>query len=159
MVDTSDFILLVAALFIFAILQLGYSGTLLRNSSSQVESELEYSGLALAQNLVEESRTMAFDEVRVGPYVPVSNPGELSSIGSDAGEVYPHFDDFDDFNQFSRSDTTQDGVYNVKAWVDYVNPDNVREVSTTKTFVKRMRVQVVSEIGDTVAVSYVRKYY
>ena len=159
MVDTSDFILLVAALFIFAILQLDYSGTLLRNARSQVTSEMEYSGLALAQNIVDEARVKAFDEIRVGPYVPISSPSQLSSIGTETGEVYPEFDDFDDYHNYTRTDTTQDGIYRTNVRVNYVDPANVNQVSANNTYIKRMQVQVVSEMGDTVGVSYIRKYY
>ncbi len=159
MVDTSDFILLVAALFIFAILQVAFSGALVRNSQNQVDTELQYTGLALSQDIVDDSRLKAFDEIRVGPYVPVLSPAELSSIGPEPGETYPNFDDFDDYDQFTRVDTTRHGVYRTLVTVDYMNPANLREVSAVKTFYKRMMVQVVAEMGDTVAVSYVRKYY
>ncbi len=158
MVDTSDFILLVAALFIFAIMQINFSGSLIRSTQNQVDTELNYTALALAQDIADESRLKAFDEVRVGYYVPVTSTSDLSTLGTDS-EVYPNFDDFDDFHNYTRVDSTRNGVYTSTVTVDYMDPTNLRQVSVNKTYYKRMMVKVASEMGDTVAVSYIRRYY
>ncbi|MCW9706809.1 hypothetical protein [Fodinibius salsisoli] len=157
MVDTSDFILLIAALFIFAMLQLGLNSVLLNNSKVMVRTELDYTAVALAQNMADESRRKAFDE---NEGISLSVPGDFSStLGPEVGESYPDFNDFDDYHNYSRTDTTEHGVYEIQCTVDYVSTSNLKEPSAVKTPYKRLLVEVVSETKDTVAVTYIKPYY
>lgn len=158
MVDTSEYILLVAALFIFAMLQLGLTSVLLHNNKTMVKTELDYTAVALAQNIADESRRKAFDEAAVGSYVPLSD-ADFSDLGPEAGEVYPNFDDFDDYHGYSRVDTMQHGIYKTSCRVEYMTASDLKLVSTLKTAFKRLHVQVVSETNDTVAVTYIKSYY
>lgn len=158
MVDTSEYILLVAALFIFAMLQLGLTRVLLNNNKTMVKSELDYTAVALAQNIADESRVKAFDEASTGAYVPLE-VSDFSTIGPEAGEVYPYFDDFDDYDGFTRTDNTQHGIYQTTCWVDYMNESDMSIIAAVKTPIKRLHVQVVSETKDTVAVTYIKSYY
>lgn len=158
MVDTSDYILLIAALFIFAMLQLGLNKVLLQNSKTMVKTELDYTAVALAQNIADESRRKPFDEnVLVGGNIDV--PGDFSLILGPESEVYPNFDDFDDYSGYSRTDATEHGVYETTCRVDYMMESDLSQVSAIPTQHKRLLVQVVSETDDTVAVTYIKSYY
>ncbi|SMO85255.1 type IV pilus modification PilV family protein [Fodinibius sediminis] len=159
MVDTSEHILLVAALFIFALLQLGLTRVLLNNNKAMVRTELDYTAVALAQNIADESRTKAFDEASTGSYIPLKVPDDFSLIGSDMGETYPYFDDFDDYHNYTRTDTTQHGIYKTKCRVEYMQESDLSQVSSVKTAYKRLHVEVVSETQDTVGVTYIKSYY
>lgn len=159
MVDTSDFLLLVGALFIFSLLQLNLNSVLLNNNKVMVKTELDYTAVALAQNITDETREKAFDENAVGPYIPLKVPDGFSVIGPDAGEVYPNFDDFDDYDNYTRTDTTAHGIYKTTCKVDYMVDGNLSQVAAVKTPYKRLLVRVVSETADTVAVTYIKSYY
>ncbi len=158
MVDTSEHILLIAALFIFAMLQLGLTRVLLNNSNVMVKTELDYTAVALAQNIADESRKKAFDEAATGPYTPLEVT-DFSEPGPEAGEEYPNFDDFDDYDGYTRIDETQRGSYETICRVEYMNGSDLTEVSSVKTAYKRLYVQVVSETYDTTAVTYIKSYY
>lgn len=157
MVDTSDFILLVASLFIFAMLQLGLNSVLLNNGKMMVQTELDYTAVALAQNIADESRRKAFDE---NEGATLSIPGDFSTtLGPEAGDTYPNFNDFDDYDGYSRTETTEHGVYDISCTVDYVSTSNLKETSAVNTQFKRLLVEVISETKDTVAVTYIKPYY
>ncbi len=158
MVDSSEYILLVASMFIFAMLQLGLTSVLLNNTKTMVKSELDYTAVALAQNIADESRSKAFDEAAVGSLKSLKD-SDFSSLGPDAGEVYPYFDDFDDYHNYTRTDTTQTGIFKTSCRVDYMQENDLKQVSVLKTSFKRLFVQVVSETKDTVAVTYIKSYY
>jgi len=159
MVDTSDFILLVAALFIYSLLQLNLNSVLLNNNRVMAKTERDYTAVALAQNIADESREKAFDEGSVGVYIPLKVE-DFSVIGPEAGEVYPFFDDIDDYNNYSRVDTTESGIYTTLCKVDYMVEGNLNQVSAVKTPYKRLYVQVISNVtDDTVAVTYIKSYY
>jgi hypothetical protein len=158
MVDTSEYILLVTALFIFAMLQLGLTSVLLNNSKTMIKTELDYTAVALAQDIADESRIKAFDEASTGKYIPLKE-SDFSTIGPETGEVYPNFDDIDDYHNYTRTDTTQHGIYRTSCRVDYMQPGKMDQASMVKTAFKRLHVQVVSEMSDTVAVTYIKSYY
>lgn len=158
MVDTSEHILLVAALFIFAMLQLVLTRVLLNNSQTMIKTELDYTAVALAQNIADESRQQAFDEATTGPYTPLEI-SDFSEPGPDAGEEYPNFDDFDDYHGYTSINDTQYGSYETICRVEYMNGSDLTEVSPVKTAYKRLYVQVVSETYDTTAVTYIKSYY
>lgn len=159
MLDTSEHILLVAALFIFALLQLGLTRLLLNNNKTIIRTELDYTAVALAQNIVDQSRGKAFDEAAAGAYSLLKVPDDFTDLGPETGEYYPYYDDFDDYNSYTRTDTTQQGIYETSCRVDYMQESDLSQVSTVKTAHKRLYVQVVSETEDTVAVTYIKSYF
>lgn len=160
MVDTSDFLLLVAALFIYSILQLSTSSVLLNNNRVRAKTEMDYYAVALAQNIADDARGKAFDEnALVGK--PLTIPDDFSSVlGPEGTENYNTFNDFDDYNGYTRTDTTQDGIYKIQCTVNYMTPGDMTKISTVKTQFKRLLVQVIPETAkDTVAVTYIKPYY
>lgn len=159
MVDTSDFILLVLAMFLFAILQLGVTSVLLNNNKVMMNTELDYTAVALAQNIVDEARQKAFDQNTVGSYAGITVPDDFSEIGPEPGETYPNFNDFDDYHGYIRTDTTQFGIYTTTCQVDYMDGNDLRQVSTEKTEHKRLLVRVVSETGESTAVTYIKSFH
>lgn len=159
MVDTSDFILLILAMFLFAMLQLGLNSILLNNNRVMTTTELDYTAVALAQNVVDEARQKAFDQNTVGNYGSITVPDDFTDIGSDVGEVSPYFNDFDDYHNYARTDTTEHGIYNTTCRVDYMVADQLSEVSALKTPYKRLYVRVESETGDATAVTYIKSFY
>ncbi|SHF65999.1 hypothetical protein SAMN05443144_111107 [Fodinibius roseus] len=159
MLDTSEYILLVAALFIFAMLQLGFTRLILNNNRTMVRTELDYTAVALAQNIVDHSRNKAFDEAAKGAYNPLRVPDDFTDLGPEIGEYYPYYDDFDDYDNYTRTDTTQHGIYKTSCRVDYMQESDLSELSPVKTPHKRLYVRVISEVEDTVAVTYIKSYY
>lgn len=124
-----------------------------------VRTELDYTAVALAQNMVDQSRNKAFDEAATGAYSPLKAPDDFTDLGPEIGEYYPYYDDFDDYDGYTRTDTTQHGIYETSCRLDYMQESDLSQISAVKTARKRLYVQVVSEAADTVAVTYIKSYY
>lgn len=159
MVDASDFILLILAMFLFAMLQLGVTSVLLNNNRVMTNTELDYTAVALAQNIVDEARQKAFDQNTVGSYGGITVPDDFSVIGLETGEAYPNFNDFDDYDGYSRSDTSEHGIYTTTCEVDYMDENDMSQVSAGKTKHKRLLVRVTSETDESTAVTYIKSFH
>ena len=138
--------LAMGAMMILAILSLNFNSTVLQTSTSDFENKVYLTAFSLAQNLLEEIKEKSFDRATV--QFPTSNPESLTpadSLGPEAGEVYPYFNDIDDFNNFK--DTTAAPyfeTYYISCVIQYVNGNSPDEVSDTQTFYKKATVTVSS---------------
>lgn len=163
--DMTDVLYVMAALVLFSILATNSNASFVRSTNMQVESELEYNAIAIAQSVIDEARVKAYDENSVG-----NNVTELdddmptfsapSVLGPESGEVYPNFDDFDDFDGFNQVRTTGYGDFSVSAVVVYLNPNNLNQVATATTIKKRLTVTVSHDnLPNDVTLTYIRTYY
>jgi hypothetical protein len=92
--------------------------------------------------LLEEAAVKAFDEDTSDS----SNFTAPGSLGPEAGESYPLFNDVDDFNNFSQTGTALNGMtYTMTAEVGYVNPSDSETITAHRTFQKRMNVTLSSD--------------
>jgi hypothetical protein len=98
----------------------------------------------IAASYAEIAQGLAFDEVTDSTNAALASPTVLtaaSSLGPEAGEDSINtFNDFDDFNgkTFDKQATGTNRRYRTQFTVSYVNPDNINQKSTARTFVKRM---------------------
>ncbi len=142
--------------------------------TNQMRSDSEYSSAAisLATSVIEEAMTKLYDEETADPDLGlVTDVGGFSStLGPESGESYQaknsgttDLNDFDDFNGLSmtfRSDTDPDtsrtsgtfaikvpGLrtkYSLSARVEYVQEANFDNISSGKTWYKKITVTVTS---------------
>jgi hypothetical protein len=126
----------------------------------------------LTTSYVEIAQGTAFDQITDTTHIGLTDVGLLTppgSLGSEAGEdsLYD-FNDFDDFNNYSidKDVPAANRTYRTTFKVYYVNPDNLEQISTTRTFVKRMDLKtwrtypVADSTGiDTLKVSFVMGYF
>ena len=161
MVGKSDLILLMGAMVIFSLITISANGFFLRNNIIQVNSELNFTAVSLAQNVINKARDKAFDQTTINGNKPSNVPSGFSSVlGPENGETYANFNDFDDFNNYSSIDTTANGVYTLKVTVHYVSSSNFKQNVTGPTSYKRMIVQVYNpSMKDTVRISYIKSFY
>ncbi|MFQ5638773.1 MAG: hypothetical protein ACE5IR_12345, partial [bacterium] len=117
-----------------------------KNSEAIYAQQAQFYAVSVAHQYIEEAKKKAFDEFTI-----VGNPGTMPSgftsapMGKGAGENYPNFDDVDDFNNFTTTLSTALGDMTITILVNYVSEANLDSiVDPTKTFYKRMQVQVVS---------------
>lgn len=162
MVDTSDLLLVLGAIVIFSIAVLNVNRGVTRNEVLMTEAELEYTAIALGQDLIDEARIKSFDEATVAvtpSNIPAAFSKENKFGGSNDGEVYPAFDDFDDYDGYQRQDTTAHGIYTVSASVMYVTEAAPNTDAGGKTAFKRLDVVVSSPFMDhTVTLSYLKPF-
>ena len=120
-------------------------------------SEYRITAISLATSYLEDAQGKEFDRLTLPPNDPPTVSASTctlpASLGPDAGEVYPNFDDFDDYNGLDRQDTLRDitgkiitAIYHVRAKVEYVKISGGAVVpeTTTPTYTKRLTVTITS---------------
>jgi hypothetical protein len=179
----SNVILAMGAIIIFG--SFLSSSDRLMTANTQIAEQNEYylTALSLAQSVISEAKTKAFDQVTATK--PVSSPDSLTAYqGTDGGaEVVPNpdtlttsspytastpgfrssirFNDVDDYNGYIRRVNTQRAEgYTVSVNVVYASPtypDSTK--ASTKTYCKRMTVTVKSPyMPDSLSISYAFLY-
>ncbi len=134
------------AMILLAIISLRFNSAVVTTSNTELENKVYLTSFSLADNLIEEIKGKSFDQTTIN--FPTTNPASLtptSSLGPDAGEVYPNFNDVDDYNGFQDTVTAPYfETYYLSCTVQYVNADNPDAVSSTQTFYKKVTVTVSS---------------
>lgn len=145
------------------------------NNNTLIEGQLESQVVAYSQDIIEESRALAFDEettydAQGNSIVPVTIPSGFSSIGPDTGENdRTLFNDFDDYHGFNETVTIRGVDYYVDVVVEYVDTNDYETYSLAvgKSTLKRITVNIESDFlkknigGDNTAYSFsfIRSYY
>lgn len=175
MAGYDEIIYTIAAMVVFSMILMSANSMIHRNTELQVEGELEREVVSVAQNIIEESRTLSFDEITVDGIPPVTAPDGFtasSDFGTqrsdETGEDITNrqtFDDLDDFDGWSQTYTVNGVDYNVIVAVTYITGDTYTATSS-KTNFKRISVQVTNEYltrqsGESTEYefSYIRNYY
>lgn len=172
MSDASEVLYILAAVLIFGLFATNLNRSMFNNTENTVDSEIEYNAISFGQSVIESARTKAFDEVTVGLNTLLANPDiidpddvpdgftELASLGPDAGEVYPNFDDVDDYHGLNVVRESGYGDYTITAQVFYVQLASPTLNAGTKTSHKRLTVNINHpDIRNSINLSYVKSYY
>ena len=127
---------------------------------------------SIATSYIEMAQGLAFDRVTDTSNVGLTSVATLTSpdsLGRDAGEdSLKEFNDFDDFNKYSleKEAGTSGRRYMTQFRVYYVNPDNIANISTTRTFVKRLDMKTWRTYPpagdaaiDTLRTSFIMGYF
>jgi hypothetical protein len=166
--DYSDVLQVMGAMLLVSLLIQTANRSNVANTRLLIESEYEIAVTAIAQDIMEESRTLAFDETTEDGFVPVNIPADFSNVGADGAEnaaKKSEFDDFDDYDNWSTTVTNDLGDFSVSVRVYYV--DSNFNPSASKTTLKELLVTITSpflvENDGTTLKSYnfklVRSYY
>lgn len=152
-----------AAIVIFGLILMSANRMIQRNTMMQVEGELEQEVIAVAQDIIEESRTLEFDEKSQGEVPPTKIPDDFTvpgNLGPDPdsdpeidddldgnGEVTrEEFDDFDDFHDWEETVETEHGKFNIRSEVFYLDPVTYDSSETIyPTTFKKIRVNITNE--------------
>ena len=138
--------LAIGAMIILSFISLSFNSAVLNTSTTDLHSKVALTAISLADNLLEEIKSKSFDQATVQfPTCNLSSLTPPSSLGPEAGEVYPNFNDVDDYNGFC--DTVAAPYfesYYVSCKVEYVSGDSPDVVSNVQTFDKRAIVTVTS---------------
>ena len=135
--------LLIGAFILLGMLILAINNTLIFTNTATVENEVQITVAGIAQALMEEIISKAFDENTVGDK-KIAGTDQLTvsaNLGEDSGE--PPFDDVDDYNGIIRiKDTPRISGYIIKVKVGYANPTNPIEFVSARSFLKRIEIAV-----------------
>ncbi len=116
----------------------------------------------LAQSIIEEIQTKAFDEKTI--HVPVWTTTSLTppaSLGKDNGEnINTQFDDIDDYKNYTATfNIERVGVFNINVAVCYVDQMNPDVLSGSQTYSKLVTVNITNEsLPDTLRFKHVISY-
>lgn len=166
----SEIFYVMFAMVIFSVILANSNRLIHRNSTIQIEGELEQEVIAIAQGIIEESQTKKFDEANVGQSLPpVGIPGDFTgygSLGPDASETSRrYFDDFDDYHGHTETVTTVHGDFDILVEVFYVDETNLEYQASKSTF-KKIIVTIKSELlrnnADEInsySLEFIRNYY
>jgi len=125
-------------------------------------NESVITGTGVAQSMMDEITVKAFDENTV--YHPVFDADSLTAInflGTDLNEYSKtDYDDMDDYQNFQDTVTTNRmGEFYVKVLVAYVDPNDLENISSIRTFTKRIKVMVTNfNLPDTIRLSQIVGY-
>ena len=145
MVNTGQMLMVLGALVLFSLALPSLNNTILYNDRTLITTNAELTAISLAQKIISEAGSKAFDEVCLAtqPYL-ASQLTAVGSLGAESGESYSNYDDLDDYNSLSLADSTTlpSVLFNITATVDYVNTNDPSQVVGYRTFMKRLLVTI-----------------
>lgn len=174
--DYSDLVFLMGAMVLFSVFANNANDSMVRSNTLLVQAEVEYTAIAISQNILDEARSRTFDQVIAaggggGAGQQIGNTGLLSggvpngftavnAVGPETGEAYPDFNDVDDYHGLNLTRVSAYGDYTVRAAVMYVTENNPGTNANTRTTLKRITVTVTHpEMTNPIVASYVKMYY
>jgi hypothetical protein len=167
--NTGQTMLAMGAMMLLSFLVLRFNSIHLTSAQASYNSKFGIVATSLANSLIEEAKEKAFDEVALDTTKVIASANDFSTtLGKDAGEVYPNFDDFDDYNNLYYLDTLslknpQTGAptsFEIRSTVVYVTDANPDVKSISKQYHKKMTVAVYSSaMLDTVKLTTVFSYW
>lgn len=165
----SELFYVMFAMIIFSVILSNSNRLIHRNTTIQIEGELEQEVVALGQEIIEEAQTKEFDRITVGKILPPTLiPGDFvgyGTLGPDGETSRQDYDDFDDYDGHSEVVRTAHGDFNVDVVVHYVDETTFAFTSAKSTF-KKIVVTIKSKfLKDnsnqikTYQLSFIRNYY
>lgn len=157
--NTGQMMITLAAMVLLSLVILRVTTNFLTTDDVLMESKFGVLGISLATSIMEEATGKSFDEESdSGTVISLS---DLSSIGPDAGEVYPNFDDFDDYDGLVKIDSSMpSAIFQIECKVNFVNPNNLDGYSASKTWHKKLKVLVTTKSSpDTIEMQTIYSYF
>lgn len=156
---TGQMMLTLAALILLSLVVLRVTSNFLITEDVLMQSKFGVLGISLATSMIEEATGKSFDEESDSG--AIASLSELSSIGPDAGEYYPNFDDIDDYDGLVKIDSSMpSAIYKVECRVNFVNTSNMDGISVAKTWHKKLNVTVTTKSSrDTIEMETIYSYF
>lgn len=152
------------------------NGLMFDNSKIASDNEYVITAISLAQSVIDEAKTKAFDEATIlatitsasnltpvhllGPDGTGESMATIDSVDGGHPRSMARFDDVDDYNGYVRVvNTPRAEGFRVQASVNYVSETNPDTPSAARTFCKRLQVTVTSPyVSQPVSLSYAFTY-
>jgi hypothetical protein len=182
MIGYTEVIQTMAAMIIFSMILINANNMIHKNTTMQIEGEIEQEIISLGQEIIEEARIRSFDRVveEMNSLPPSDIPGGFtpaSDLGPDTAPDFAHnydaegnpdrslFTDFDDYHGWNETFTTEHGDFDISVEVFYVDDVNFEYTSNPSTF-KKIEVTVSSKfLRDSnntprnYTLEFIRNYY
>ena len=166
----SNMMLTIGAILLFGLFLSSSNRMMIGNNQIASQNEYYITGMSLAQSIIDEAKTKAFDQSTVNADTAVVARSSMTapgSLGPGAGETVPStdtlsslapysstnkgymsavkFNDVDDYNKYTRRvNTPRAEGYVLTVTVNYATETNPDNVEIVRTYCKKMTVQVTS---------------
>ena len=143
--DNRQVLLTIGGIFFVSMLIINVHNTTGQRITDVSSNEATIQSIALAEGLFEEIQSRAFDEQTVTKSAnKVDSLSLVSKLGKDGGESSnTSFDDIDDYNNYKTTyNTSGMGLFSIRVNVFYVEEDSPYGESSTRTFLKQVRVAI-----------------
>lgn len=171
--NTGQMLITIGAIFLLSMVILSTNRGLLTTNTTMVENRYNIMAVSLGTSIIERATGLAFDKATDGAAITTTTPlTAATSLGIETGENRNNpedFSDFDDYNCYKTNpklDTlkiqgsNRQIIFQTFCVVQYVNENNPDQVTTSKTFHKKITVKVISPAQtDTVRLSTVYSYW
>ncbi len=159
--NTGQSMLAIGAIILLSTVVLRVNNSFLTTNEIMMDSKFGVLGISLAQSVIEEASSKAFDSHSEG--VAINDKSLLTppdSLGN-SDDDFPDYNDFDDYNGYTKDITNlPSAIFHISCIVGYVEAANPDAVVNHKTWNKRITVLVTSESSkDTVRLSSVFSYW
>ena len=159
---SNQMLLAIAGLFLLSIVTLTFNRSVSGQQTTMINNEAILTATALAQGMIDEISTRAFDEKTRSAGVTSSDSLTTNgSLGPDTGEsTVSQFDDIDDFNNYTKtSNLFRLGNFDFAVKVYYVQNMYPDTKIYTRSFSKRIDVAVYnSYLPDTLKLKTIISY-
>ena len=159
--DFSDLLFTMAGMLLFSMLVLHTNAAILANERIPLRNEFEKTAFTMAQALVNEARSMAFDEAVAQGQQPGPLPSSFrQNPGPQAGMERRDFFAFDHFHGHIDTVYTASGTFRREAQVWYTEGVYPWNPVQGPTFHKYFQVEVLALQSDArVQTGYLRTWY
>lgn len=170
--NTGQTLLSLGAFMLLSTILLNFYSVLANSSDIITSGQDGILVTTLATSYLEIAQGLAFDQVTDTSDIAIGNVNQLTlsaNLGPDGADEdsMATFNDFDDFNDFSieKEASGTNRRFRTTFKVHYVDPSNVENISSTRTFLKRMDLTiwrtfpVVNGKIDTLRLSVVLGYF
>ena len=154
--------LVIGGVLLLSYLALSYHSSTAYQTSATLYNEAVITGTGIAQSLMEEIQSKAFDEETISG--PKDSPDSLTNpfdLGPETGEPNAtKFDDVDDYAGYTTTETNgRLGDFDAVVNVFYVNTMSPGSKSFGRTFSKRVDIYVSTYVlKDTLKLNHVISY-
>ena len=170
---TGQMMLTIGAFVLLGVIILSVNAGFLTVNTTVYSSRVDIMAVSLANSIIEDAASLAFDEKTVGAAITSTSsltaPASLGLDGTENRSIVNSFDDFDDYNCYRTNpklDTilvpgsTSKFIFSTYCAVDYVDPANPDNISSTATYAKRLKLRTyLPGMTDTIRISKVYSYW
>lgn len=174
--STNQTLLTIGAFVLFTTLLVSFYQLLARSGDTIDSSQLGINQLTLATTYMELANGLNFDEASIDSNIVTTSmhllkdpnllgPENPPPSGEEPETSFNTFDDLDDWHNFSVIENSTPGIigtYKTTFQVYYVNPDNINQLVSYRTFVKRLDINIsrIQPLNtDTLKASIVMGYF
>jgi hypothetical protein len=152
--------LTIGASVLFSILILNSNHLIAISKEQEIKAEYIVISTFLAKSLADEIASKAFDQNTINNPELTDISILSSTMGADAGEYYPYYNDFDDYNNYTKIDSsTGRGVFTLSSNVTFVDEYYFDTPTANKTRTKRLFITVSNTFTNDLVKIYSYKSY